>query len=71
MMSFALKDAAMQPTSETCCELGIFYEEQKDWSEAMLWYQNAAMETESILDLRTLNQIPGRRMELCREKLNI
>jgi len=70
MMSFALKDA-MQPTSETCCELGIFYEEQNDLTEAMLWYQNAAMETESILDLRTLNQIPGKRMEACREKLDL
>ncbi len=37
--------------SELCYELGTFYEEQKDYEEAMLWYFNAANETESIMNI--------------------
>lgn len=55
---FALKDAVTTSCAEVCCELGRFYEESGDKDEAVLWYQNAATETESILDIRSSTEWP-------------
>lgn len=62
---FALKDAVTASCAEICCELGAFYEESGDLQEAVLWYQNAATETESILDIRTSQNIPREGLERC------
>lgn len=62
---FALKDAVTTSCAEICCELGRFYEENGDISEAVLWYQNAATETESILDIRTSQEIPREGLKRC------
>ncbi len=62
---FALKDAVTTSCAEICCELGIFYEESGDLEEAILWYQNAATETESILDIRTSQNIPREGLKRC------
>lgn len=55
---YAMKDAALSFTAEVCCELGAFYESCGDKAEAIVWYQNALSETESILDIRTSDGIP-------------
>lgn len=62
---FALKDAVTSACAEICCELGKFYEEKGDLEEAILWYQNAATETESILDIRTSQEIPREGLKRC------
>lgn len=62
---FALKDAVTTSCAEVCCELGHFYEESGDIAEAALWYQNAATETESILDIRTSKEIPREGLKRC------
>lgn len=64
--SFALKDAVTESCAEMCCELGKYYEAQGDIMEAALWYQNAATETESILDIRTSGEIPEEGLKRCR-----
>lgn len=63
---FALKDAVTASCAEICCELGAFYEENGDLQEAVLWYQNAATETESILDIRTSQDIPREGLKRCK-----
>lgn len=67
-MAYAMRDAVIEPSAELCCELGAYFEEVGDISEAILWYQNALTETESILDIRTSQEIPKAGIERCMEK---
>lgn len=64
-LAYAMRDAVTEPSAELCCELGAFFEEQKEPAEAALWYQNALTETESILDIRTSGEIPQQGMNRC------
>ena len=61
----ALKDSATGASAEVCCELGRYYEDAGNKEEAVIWYQNAATETESILDIRTSQEIPREGLERC------
>lgn len=65
----ALKDMLTDPCSEMCVEIGQYYEERKDFEEAILWYYNAAFETESILDIKAGHEIPLERLSVCYELL--
>ncbi len=49
---YAMKAVACGGCAEACLELAYYYEEAGDDKEAMVWYYNAAFETESILDIR-------------------
>ena len=60
-----MKDTVTSPSAEVCCELGRYYEDGGDKEEAVIWYQNAATETESILDIRTSREIPRQGLERC------
>jgi len=62
-----LKDAVTEPCAEICCELGMYYENAGNYNEALIWYQNALTETESILDIRTSGEIPEKGIERCRQ----
>lgn len=62
-MECALKDAATSSCAEICCELGMYYESVGNISEAVMWYQNALTETESILDIRSSQEIPKEALE--------
>lgn len=53
---YASKVIAEEACSEICCELGQFYEEQRDLEEAAVWYYNAVYETQPILDLQAGNR---------------
>ena len=55
---YALKDTATVSSAEVCCELGRYYESTGELQEALIWYQNASTETESILDIATSQTIP-------------
>ena len=48
----ALKNIASDGNAEVCFELGQYYADCADWNEAAVWYENAAYETECILDIR-------------------
>ena len=48
---YAMKAVALDGCSEICMELGDYYRSQGDLTEAVLWYYNAAFETECILKL--------------------
>ena len=62
-MECALKDAATSSCAEICCELGAYYESIDNIEEAVMWYQNALTETESILDIRSSGEIPKKALE--------
>lgn len=63
----AMKPVAVSSCSEICCELGEYYFQTGDFSEAYLWFYNAAAETESVLDIRSSQELPRKRLlEICR-----
>ncbi len=68
-LAYAMRDAVTESSAELCCELGAFFEEQGEPAEAAMWYQNALTETESILDIRTSQEIPQEGISRCREAL--
>lgn len=65
----ALKDMVTTPCAEICCELGAYFENDGDYTEASLWYFNAAYETESILDIHTSGDLPLKGLIRCYEQL--
>ena len=58
---WALKAVVSSPCSEVCIELAKYYYDHEDYNEAIVWYMNAANETEAILDVRakTVNAYNG------------
>ncbi|MBQ3105298.1 MAG: glycosyltransferase family 2 protein [Lachnospiraceae bacterium] len=69
MLKFALKGVAGKGSAELCAELGLYFYEREDYKEAVLWFYNAAYETESLMDLKASVDIPKKYYEECREKL--
>lgn len=51
LMKYSSKGIAGEGNSETCLELGLFYEEKEDLEEAAIWFYNAVYETKPILKL--------------------
>lgn len=62
---YAMKVVACDGCAEICCELGAYYLELQDIDEAIVWYYNAAYETESILDIKCSGEIPLRCLAEC------
>lgn len=58
MYRYAMKDVAIEPSSEICFLLGSYYEEMRDYKEAAIWYYNAAFECQSILNIRYQKEYP-------------
>jgi len=69
LLKFALKDCSIDISCECCCELGDIYVDMGDYSEASLWYYNAAFEQKAILDIRTCSTRPLDGLVLCYEKM--
>ncbi len=63
--TYALKVIAQGGCSEMCCELGHFYENRGDFEEAIVWYFNAAFETEAILALKWKDDYPLQGLVRC------
>jgi TPR repeat protein len=53
LLKYALRDMLENPCAEICYELGNYYYNQQDFQEAIVWFYNAAYETESIIDIHT------------------
>ena len=68
---FALKDIGSEGCSEMCNELGEYYREHGDITEAIMWFYNAAFETSSILDIRRSGIIPLTALAECHEELGM
>lgn len=64
-----MKDMLTTPCSEICYELGTYFLTQQDYEEAVLWFYNAAYETESILDIHTSGDLPLLGLVECYEML--
>jgi len=68
-MKFALKVIAMDGCSEMCYEIGEYFFVKKDYSEAAMWFYNAANETQALLMLAYQEEIPLKRLEECKKLL--
>lgn len=66
---YAMKAVAMEGCSEICMELGDYYFSIKDIHEAIVWYYNAAFETECILKLSVKKQESLLALAKCYETL--
>lgn len=55
---YALKVVACDGCAEICCELGQYYLAKQDLDEAIVWFYNAAYETECILNIHSSGEIP-------------
>ena len=62
---YALKVIACDGCSEICCELGEHYLQRQDLDEAIIWFYNAAYETESILNIHSGGDVPLMRLAEC------
>lgn len=72
LMKHALKNVALDnPSAEVCYELGEYFYELADYKEAILWYYNAAFETESDLNIHYSGDYPLKRLWECYEKLGM
>lgn len=64
---YALKNVAADGCAEICCELGCYYQGIGDYEEAVLWYYNAAYESECILNVQYAGSIPLKGLAECYE----
>lgn len=64
-----MKDMLTTPCSEICYELGTYFLSQRDYNEAVIWFYNAAFETECILDVHTNGDLPLYGLIECYESL--
>lgn len=70
ILGAALKNVADEAgCSEVCTCLGNYYEDCNDYPEAILWYYNAAYETESELSLIYHQTLPLEGLVRCYQKL--
>lgn len=70
LFKYALRDMMETPCAEICYELGCYYEAQKDYDEAIVWFLNARYETGSIIDIRTSGDLPLEGLIRCYEELS-
>lgn len=70
-LKYGLKGAATKGSSELCVELGKYFQREKDFEEAILWYYNAANETESYMSLKASTSLPLEGMAACYEALGM
>lgn len=66
---YALHGMAYHPCAEICCELGSYFYDIQDYGEAIRWYQCAAKEAASILNVRTSGNLPLKGLGDCYAQL--
>ncbi len=71
MYRYAMKDVASEGVSEVCYELGEYYFGQGDFTEAAIWFYNAAYETQSILNIHSSSDLPLKGLARCYEKMGM
>lgn len=63
LLKMSLKDLLTEGSSEMCYELGEYFYAVKDYDEAVMWFYNAAHETQSILNIHTSTDWPEERLK--------
>ena len=71
VLKFALKGVASKGSSELCTELGNYFYEKEEWEEAIIWYYNAAYETECQMSLKAATAEPLKQLVDCYEKMEM
>ena len=71
VLKYSLKGVASVGSSELCMELGHYFYEKEEWSEAVIWYYNAAYETPCQMSLKTATTEPLTKIISCYEKLGM
>lgn len=71
LLKYGLRGAATKGSSELCVELGKYFQKEQDFEEAILWYHNAANETESLMSLKASTSEPLEGMAACYEVLGM
>lgn len=70
IMKYALKNVTLEKaSSEVCYDVGEYFYRLEDYKEAVIWFYNAAYETESYLNIHYSGDYPLGRLALCYEKL--
>ena len=70
-LKYSLKGVASQGSSELCMELGHYFYARDEWEEAIIWYYNAAFETQCQMSLKAATSEPLSQLVSCYEKLNM
>ncbi len=60
-----INSMAFAPCAEICYELGVYFHHRREYEEAVIWYYNAAYETESLLDVHAGGDLPLRGLVDC------
>ncbi len=68
---YAMKAVACDGCAEICLELGYFYMSEEDYHEAVVWFYNAAFESESLLDIRCRGEKPLHGMAECYKRIGM
>lgn len=70
LLKYSLKNVAVgKPSAEVCFEVGEYFYGEEDYKEAVIWFYNAAYETESELNIHYSGDYPLKKLSLCYEKL--
>lgn len=68
---YVMKDVVTEPSSEACYELGVFYQERKDFEEACNWYINAMEHAAPVLNIRYQEELPKQALSECYQALSV
>lgn len=60
-----LKDMVTTPCAEICLEIGRYFASLGDYDEAIVWFYNAAYESESILTIHASGDLPLMHLSNC------
>ena len=71
VLKYSLKGIAGEGSSELCMELGHYFYEKEEWSEAVIWYYNAAYETPCQMSLKAATTEPLTQIVSCYEKMGL
>ena len=71
VLKYSLKGVASKSSSELCMELGHYFYKKEEWSEAAIWYYNAAYETPCQMSLKAATSEPLTQIISCYEKLGL
>ena len=71
VLKYSLKGIASKGSSELCMELGHYFYEKEEWSEAVIWYYNAAYETICQMSLKAATTEPLTQLVSCYEKMGM
>lgn len=70
LLKYSLNNVAGdKPSAEICHELGEYFFALSDFKEAIIWYYNAAYETECELNIHYGGDYPLKKLSECYEKL--